>query len=203
MIVLLYDTETSGMPDWGVPSDADEQPHICQYSAVLFDDRTGDETSYWNHIVVQEWPVHPKAFAVHRITPERSHEEGIPERIVVGDFLNAVEAAQRVAAFNNTFDERIMRIAMLRAGISRPTVEQFWTAIKPRTWDVMRAATPHAKVPPTGKMMARGRYTFKNPSVAEAYQALIGQPMQDAHDARGDLLATKEIYMWLKERGHA
>lgn len=196
--VVLYDTETSGLPLWKEPSNDPRQPHICQFTAVLFDDQTHDELEYVNLIVRQEgWTVDPEAFATHKITPEQSMLEGEPEHHAVQYFEALIEEADIVAGFNVTFDNRIMRIAMLRAGRAKGYCDLIGQRVQAKMYDVMQKCRPLCKLPPTDKMMAAGRYTSKPPSLEEAYEIIIGGPMPDAHDARGDILATMELYKHL------
>lgn len=201
MIVMLYDTESSGLPAWSLPSDDPSQPHVCQFTAVLFDDSNGDELEYVDLIIRQEWPVDPEAFAVHKITPEYSLEHGVPEHHAVQYFEAMDAAAERITGFSIDFDMRLMRIAQLRSGRPKGLLDLSAERLKAKKFDVMRKCTALCKVPPTDKMMATGRKTFKQPSLVEAMLALFGEDMADAHDARGDVLATKRIYMHLKGLG--
>lgn len=203
MIVMLYDCETSGLPKWSEPSESPEQPHICQFTSVLFDDTSGEELEYVDLIIRQEWPVDPAAFAVHKITPEYSLEHGVPEQHAV-QYFEAMEAASdRITGFSLDFDLRILRIAQLRAGRPKGLLDLRSEVTKVKKFDCMRVCTPICKVPPSEKMMAAGRKTFKQPSLVEAVKALFDRDMSDAHDARGDVLETKNIYMELKRRGLA
>jgi DNA polymerase III subunit epsilon len=201
MIVMLYDTESSGLPKWSEPSESPSQPHVCQFTSVLFDDTTGDELEYVDLIIRQEWPVDPEAFAVHKITPAHSLEVGYPEHNAVQYFEAMADAAERVAGFSLDFDIRIMRIAMLRTGRAKGYCHLIAERLKAKKFDVMRACTALCKIPPTNKMMATGRKTWKQPTLKEAIWALFGETMQDAHDARADVLETKRIYMHLKGLG--
>ena len=203
MIVMLFDSETSGLPDFKGPSEAPQQPHLTQFTAVMFDDETGDELEYVDLIIRQEWPVDPEAFAVHGITPEHSLEVGVPEHHAVQYFEAMIDAADRVAGFSIDFDLRILRIAMLRTGRAKGYCDLIAERLKAKKFDVMRKCAALCKIPPTDKMMATGRKTFKQPSLVEAMQALFGEDMADAHDARGDVLATKKIYLHLKGLGLA
>ena len=203
MRVLIFDTETSGLPVWSSPSDDPMQPHIAQFTAVIFDDASGEEEEYVDLIVRQEWPVAPEAFGVHGITPERSIEEGVPEDHAVMFFEAMSAAADRIAGFSLSFDMRIMRIARLRAGRAKGLLDAEAAVQKAKQFDVMQKCTALCKIPPTEKMMATGRKTWKQPTLVEAVRALFGEEMADAHDARGDVLATKRIYMHLKGLGLA
>jgi DNA polymerase-3 subunit epsilon len=66
----------------------------------------------------------------------------------------------------------------------------------------MRASLPHCKIAPTDKMMAAGFRRHKNPTLAEAYEILLGKPpFAGAHNALADVRATVEIYRCLKAQG--
>lgn len=202
MRVLLYDTETQSLPLWNQPSEHPDQPHLCQVTAVLLDDTNDVEIEYLDRIVIQEWPVAPEAFAAHGITPERSHAEGFPESVVTREWLALAKMADRIVGYNLPFDIRLMRIAALRAGRSKDTENAFAARIKPLLCDLQPKCTPLCRLPPTEKMMAAGRKTWKTPSLVEAARILLGMELgADAHDSRGDVLATKLLYFYLKQKG--
>ena len=69
---FIYDTETTGLPDWNQPSEAPQQPHLVEIAALLFDGTTEIEAFHtlvrpdgWN------WDADNEAFKTHGITAER------------------------------------------------------------------------------------------------------------------------------------
>jgi DNA polymerase III subunit epsilon len=202
MKMMIFDTETTGIPLWHEPSDDPRQPYLVQYTAVLFDEATGDEQSFVSKIVRPDgWSIAPELTALHGISNAQALDEGEPLRVVVSDWLTMTAQADVVAAFGIGFDMRIMRIAMLRAGLSKEACNHHTDTI--RTHDVQRHVTALCRVPPTDKMMAAGRKTWKTPTLTEAVKALLGEDLEDAHDSRADVLATKRIHMAVTRGTHA
>jgi len=195
MKVLIFDTETTGLPLWSKPSDHPDQPHIVQFVGVRFDSETDEELEYFEMIAKPDgWVIPDGSFKIHGITTDRALEEGVPERHAVDAFLSMEHAANLVAGFNVPFDLRIMRIAMFRAGISKEACDEHALTMRPKVYDVMPKCTPLCHLPPTDRMMAAGRKTFKPPTLSEAVSIILGEKMDGAHDARADVEATRRLW---------
>lgn len=193
MKIMVFDTETTGLPLWKEPSEHPDQPHLVQYTAMLCEGSPENELDYCNLILRPDgWTIPEEVAKLHGITQEIALRDGVPEAEAVGAFLLMADKADLVCAFGIDFDMRLMRIAMLRNGIdkqnSNSIVQRF------RTHCVMRQATPLCKLPPTDKMMASGRLTFKTPNLTEAVKCLLGEDLEGAHDSRVDVLATTRLY---------
>jgi DNA polymerase III subunit epsilon len=197
--VMIFDTETTGMPLWDRPSEHPDQPHLVQYTAVLLDDETQMELAFDTVMVRPDgWTIPAAATAKHNITTEQAIDEGVPLRDAVSAYQAMHAQAELICGFNVNFDFRIMRIAMLRCGFTREDVKHFGEAI--RSLDLMRQATPVCRIPPTDRMMATGRKTWKSPTLAEAVKILLNEELDDAHDSRADVLATMRLYQLLNRR---
>jgi DNA polymerase-3 subunit epsilon len=195
MIVCAFDTETTGLPLWSEPSEDPRQPHLCQFTAVMFDDQSGEETEYVDMIIKPDgWTIPAELTAIHGISQERALEEGVAEIDAARRFYKMALSAERVTGYNVDFDIRILRIAMKRAGLGDETLDKFAAMLKAKKHDVMRLCTPVCKLPPTDKMMATGRKGFKSPSLTEAVKIILKEDLGDAHDARVDVLATIRLY---------
>ncbi|MBS0279193.1 MAG: 3'-5' exonuclease [Proteobacteria bacterium] len=187
-LVLLYDTETQGLPDWKSPSGGEQQPHIVELYAALADAESGHIVDELHAIVKPEgWTIPDDVAAVHGITTERATLEGQPEALVFTRFLQMHARAKERVGHNESFDARIMRIAHKRYR-SDEEADAFKAA---PAFCTMRAMTDHCKLP--GK---RGGYKF--PSLSEAYQHFFGRPLEGAHSARTDALAAGKLYFALK-----
>lgn len=196
MKVMVYDTETNGLPLWSQPSEHPGQPHLVQYTAVLFSDQTRQEMAFDTMLVRPEgWSIPPELTAIHKITMEQAMDEGVPLRQAVSAYQTMRGQSDLVSGYNVAFDERIMRIAMLRCGMSKFECDAIQSS--PRTHDVARQVTPLCRLPPTDKMMAAGRKTFKQPKLAEAMRVLLNEEMDDAHDSRADVFATMRLFLHL------
>jgi DNA polymerase III subunit epsilon len=192
---LVYDTETTGLPDFKARSADPSQPHLVQLALVTYDD-LGVEFVARSMIVRPDgWIIPPEATAIHGITQERAMDEGIPEHEVVAAFVVVQGSAAVRVAHNESFDRRIMRIAMTRAGYARDFIE----LIEAReSFCTCNAAKPIVNLPPTDKMLAVGFKGPKSPSLIECMSHFFNEPLDGAHDALVDARACARLYHHLR-----
>lgn len=195
MTILFYDTETTGLPDFRARSHDPKQPHLVEIALLVCDD-DGTELRHWCHLVRPDgWVITEENTKNHNITHEQAMAEGIPEDMAVALWLLARTQAEIRVAHNNAFDDRILRIAMTRAGVARNIVE--FLESQP-SFDTCRASTKLVNLPPTEKMLAAGMTTPKAPKLEEAYRFFFNAPMEGAHRALTDVRACAKIYFHLK-----
>lgn len=190
---LFYDSETTGLPLFSEPSEDPRQPHIVQLAAQLVDLDTGKQLAGFDVIVRPDgWTIPDDVAAVHGITTERALALGVSESMALGMLLELWnEAAPRTRiAHNETFDARIVRIALMR--FEDAPLADAWKAGPARCTAVM--STPLCKLPPTAKMLAAGRKHFKTPNLGEAYRHFTGHDLANAHTAGADVDACRVVY---------
>ena len=201
-LALIYDTETTGLPLWGEPSEDPRQPHIVQLAALMVDiDRNTVLQTLDLTVAPDGWTIPDEVVAVHGITTERAAAIGLPERAVVSAFarmwLRVVDAGGVRVAFGESFDARIVRIALKRH-VGEAEADA-WKAGEAQC--AMRMATPIVNLSPTAKMAAARRNTPKSPKLGEAYEFFMGRSLQGAHSALADARGCLEI--WNVMRGAA
>lgn len=177
-LVLSYDTETTGIPEWKVPSDAPIQPHLVQLAAVLFNPYNGDIVDSMDVIIKPDgWEIPEDTIAIHGITQEKAEKEGIPEKEAL-EMLLAMRGDHERVAFNKTFDQRIVRIACKRY-LSEEITDKW--AIK---------EDHHCSM-----QMARKVMGGKSPKLVDAYKHFKGEEMQNNHEAMADTKASMYVYL--------
>ena len=198
-LAVVFDTETTGLPDFKAPSDADHQPHIVQLAFVLVDCEDRKVFSEFNMIARPNgWDIPKEASDVHGITTEMAHDLGVPEKIMLEAYLDTVMTNKKLrVAHNVLFDDRLIRIAMKRFGYGHIS-EEYKEMEK---YCTMAASRNIVKCPPTYAMIAAGRTHFKNPRLEEAYKHFFGVEMENAHDAMSDVRATLQVFYELMEFG--
>jgi DNA polymerase-3 subunit epsilon len=185
---LFFDTETTGLPIFKLDIlDPQQTVRICQLAALLTDDQGNEIESLHTLIKPEGWTIEPGAAAVHGISLERCHEEGMPMEVALARFNSMKEKCAVRIGYNVSFDKQMMLREAHLLGIPHNSDGK-------ETVCVMRLATPICKIPPTGKMMKAGFKKFKNPKLTEAYHHFFGKEVEKAHDAMGDVRATKELY---------
>lgn len=195
MIRSAYDTETSSMPLWREPSDDPRQPHIVQAAWVHYD-AAGEELAHYSAIVRPDgWTSDPEALSVHGITHERAMDEGIPEADVVEAWLAAHQAVDLRIAHNPNFDDRILKIAMLRSGRDRAFTDQILGRPK---FDTCRAATNIMKLAPSAAMAAAKMKMAKSAKLTECAAHFFEIGPEGAHDALWDARMCGKLYWHLQ-----
>lgn len=195
-MIQAFDTETTGLPLWREPSIAPQQPHIVQLAFLLVNDAGEEVERYCQIIRPDGWSIPAETAAIHGITHEKAMDIGIPFAQAMEAYLAARKKAVLRVAHNVSFDDRIMRIAMLRHGLTREQVEAMEAEPK---FCTMIAAGRHLKLPPTEKMMAAGFTKPKPPRLSECMQHFFEEDLAGAHDALIDVSACLRLYFKLLE----
>lgn len=192
---VAFDTETTGLPIWGKPSDDPSQPHLVQLAMILLDDDHVERASFSMIIKPEGWESGPEALAAHGITTEMAMRLGVPEKLATDLYVSLVYGTgATVIAHNAPFDLRIMRIAMLRAGYSKE-----WQAEQGEvnSYCTLKNTTHVVNLPPTPKMVAAGFNKPKPPKLSECIQHFFGEELVGAHDALVDVRACVRVFRHL------
>lgn len=197
MKVLCYDTETSGLPDWGKPSEDPCQPRVVQLCAELFDDETLRVYSRLSVILRPDgWTIPDEVAAVHGITTDIALAHGLPMRAILPMFLSLWKQSDIRVAHNESFDMRMLRIEIKRdPGFSDDFADK-WKAAP--AYCTQAKSSPILNLPPTAKMIAAGRKHAKSPNLGEAFEFFTGRKLEGAHDAAVDVEACKTVYLAIK-----
>lgn len=199
---LFYDTETTGLPLFSEPSEHPDQPHMVQLAAVLADLETEKAIASMDVIIRPNgWTIPDDVAAIHGITTEHAMAVGIPEELALYLFMELWMGRNRIA-HNETFDARIIRIALKRYHDPREESlavppSDVWKAAPAEC--TARMATPILNLPPTEKMIAAGRKHAKTANLGEAYQYFSGKPLENAHSAMADVQACMFIYFAMRK----
>lgn len=205
--ILFYDSETSGLPLWNLPSEHPDQPRVVQLAAELCDEATGETLQQMNMIILPDgWTIPDDVAAVHGITTERALAEGVAADLVVSNFIEMWTEADLRAGHNESFDMRMVRIELMRhARYSGEVVlgeagdvpfADYWK--KAPAYCTQGNSVKILNLPPTEKMRKAKRFGPKSPNLGEAYQFFTGKPLEGAHDAMVDVRACKAVYYGIK-----
>ena len=197
-VILLFDTETSGLPLFKEPSDHPEQPRIIQLTALLCDWK-GSKLSSLDALIYHEGlRLSEDIRSLTGHTDAKLAAGGVPIYDAMNLFLAMMSRASLVVAHNIGFDNRMIRIELKRAG--RVAEADYWRDAG-KSFCTMAATRPILRLPPTEKMRQTARFadSYKSPNLAEAYRWATGKNLNGAHNAMYDVLAVKAILFALAE----
>jgi DNA polymerase-3 subunit epsilon len=196
-MLIVYDVETSGLPDWKKPSNDPCQPHITQIAAILADD-AGVEQERMNVFIKPDgWTLPEEIVKITGVTQEMLEKDGIPIADAVEKFLTIWRKSLLKVAHNESFDCRLLRIEMARLFGKIDLLEE-WKVFP--AFCTMVKSTHVLKLPPTEKMLKAGFDKPKSPKLEEAYEFFFGKKPDKSHDAMADVESTLAIYLKLNEK---
>lgn len=218
-ILLPFDTETTGFPDYKNPSYLAHQPHLVQLGAILIDDSKDDEIIKSLNVIVKPegWEIEQGAIDTHGIAMERAMDEGIPECDALEEFMGMWVTSDLRIGHNESFDARIIRIAQYHSWehvivpkeprdevvFTDPSHQQMVDDWKEgEAYCTMRKSTNIVDLPPTAKMKAsRFGNKKKAPTLQEAYEFFFKEQFDGAHDGFADAKACFMVYKAIKSHG--
>ena len=194
--ILFFDTETTGLPLFKEPSGSEGQPHMVELAGLRYT-QEGVLVGAVSQIIKPEgWVIPQETIDVHGITNEIAHEKGSSEVLSLAAFMALYEGCSLRVAHNLNFDNRIIRIALMRyAG------EEEANAFKALPGECTALLSkPVCKLPPTEAMKRSSfKNNYKTPTLAEAFKFLSGgKELGTQHRAFDDAQACARVYFMLK-----
>jgi len=185
---LFYDTETSGFYSDNKKPDDPKQAWACQLAAMLSDEEI-IYASFSLFIKPFDRAISKGAQEVHGISVEMCEFAGMDEASVCALFLNMARRADVLVCHNTAFDTKFLEAMIIRA------VPDYKVSIHDfKHFCTMKKSTDICKLP-----TQQGGYKW--PKLTELYWHLFSEGFEDAHDAMGDVKATRRCYYELKKRG--
>lgn len=190
-LICFFDTETTGLPNFKMPSEDPSQPHIVDICALLYTPDGELVDSFEAMIKPDGWVIPDEVAAIHGITTEMALAEGIPETEALLGFLAIWRQAGLRVAHNVSFDDRILRIGLMRF-FGEEIANDFKAG---PNYCTCQTSKNLVKCPPTEKMIRAGfGNQYKVPTVAEALLHFTGEELVGGHRARPDTEACARIY---------
>ena len=198
--VLIYDTETTGLPKFQSPSSDPSQPHLTDLCAILYS-MEGELIEVFEQLICPKgWEVEADAAELTGLTTEFLTINGGDEKEAVAAFGHLHKKADIRVAHNIGFDDRIMRIAIKRYLGDAPA-DRFKAA---PIYCTANSTKNIVQCPPTPKMLASKsfRNSFKTPNMQEALSFFCpGELIGQAHRARPDAEACAKVFFAMQARG--
>ncbi len=192
--LLVFDTETTGLPDFRSPSEAPHQPHITQLAAQLFDADNPTTILGSINMMIQPdgWTIPEELERLTGITTDLARKHGVPLVHALSSFVALWQSCDLRIAHNEGFDARMVRIELFRTHPGHEGLHELWKA--GAAFCTANNSTKILNLPPTAKMVAAGFNKPKMPNLGEAYRHFTGKELVGAHNASTDIMACKVVY---------
>ena len=183
MKVLLFDTETTGLPlkRQGYSKGPNNWPHIVSICWVILDSDTNEVLKEKYYVIYPErWTVPEQAAAIHGITTEKAIEEGYDLSVVMSEFLE--EDYDIMVAHNLEFDYNVIGNA-----VQWDLGKEFQKIEKPK-YCTMELSKFVCKIP------YKSGGGCKPPKLSELYEYVFKrEPVGALHNALYDTMLLVEI----------
>jgi DNA polymerase III epsilon subunit-like protein len=204
MHVLLFDTETNGLPKrFGAPIHAlDNWPNILSIAWQIWDMNATDSSQTF--VEKRNYFLNPPPTLVWNAEAEKIHglrrdfleTEGHDIRVVLDEFMRAASACQLIVAHNLQFDKSVLLAEMLRQ--NPKMVMNWWPRFEYCTCNNTKAL---CKLPPSVKLRPNPSDPYKMPKLVELWKFLYGGDATFSfHSAEGDTECLVQIFRELLHR---
>jgi DNA polymerase III subunit epsilon len=196
MRVLVFDTETTGLPPKNIPTNqTDKWPHVVQLSWAIYNEETKQVEEEKDFIISlgTHITISPESTAIHGITSELSRARGVPIEVALFDFKHAANRCGKMVAHNLEFDKNMLLVEFYRA-------RMFHVVLPYTEYCTMKHGTDICKLV---KVWKDGTISFKFPKLIELYHVLYGDDVpspEGLHNAKVDVDVCLKCYVKMKER---
>lgn len=195
MKVLVFDTETTGLPTERNPSifDFEKWPYIVQLSYIVYDTNKNIIIENFDNIIKlqDDIDIPEETSKIHGITKEISNTRGMPISIALIKFNKDLQSADVIVGHNLSFDKRLIMVECMRNKIQQNF--NFKRDKKPE-YCTMKNSVDICKIE---KLTSDGEKYFKYPRLSELYNHLFGEVPKGIHNSIIDVIICLRCYVKL------
>ena len=179
MKVLVFDTETTGLPKEKNPSiyESSKWPHIIQLSYIVYDSDSNDLVELVDDYINIAFDVNidPESEKIHKISREML-KDGVPISVALAKFNLHANKCDLLVAHNVSFDKRMLMVEGIRSKIRMNISDTYCT---------MKNSIELCKIEAVSRT---GEKYFKYPKLAELHYELFKKIPKNTHNALIDIL---------------
>ena len=210
MRVLVFDTETTGLPTSRIisPDTLDLWPHIVQFSYVIYDTELDDIVTKMDSIVKvnPDIVISEGSIALHGITNEISQKKGIKLSKILHIFCNYLKTVDVLVGHNIIFDIQMVKVELLRFIYSQDIPYEkihkyknilFRLSNFANIYCTMQNSIDLCNIKRMDKYGNETKYN-KFPKLLELHQTLFNSVPNNLHNSFNDILVTLRCFMKMK-----
>ena len=198
MMILVFDTETTGLPikdEYGKnPSIYKHKswPYVLQLSFAMYDSEKNLLLSAHDYIIKlkKNVEISQESINVHNITRKISEKNGTNIKPILKLFNECLLEADVIVAHNIRFDMQMIMVEGIRNGIQMKFAESDTKKMREK-YCTMKNGIDLCKIVKVNKF--GGEY-FKFPKLIELHNTLFGNEPRNLHNAFYDILICLRCY---------
>lgn len=208
MRVLVFDTETTGLPQTKIlnPDTLHQWPTIVQFSYIIYDLSLNDIVESKDYVikVPENILISEESSKIHGITNEISSKKGILVDEVLNEFFYYLKDVDWIIGHNVSFDINMIKVELLRIIYNKKLITQ---QLKMYKYDLhfitnyknicctLQDSIQFCNIQAIDKF---GRPYLKYPKLVELHQKLFDSSPSNLHNSFNDILVTLRCFMKLK-----
>lgn len=208
MRVLVFDTETTGLPQTKLlnPDTLHLWPSIVQFSYIIYDTTFNTIIDTRDNIVKidESILISQESTNIHNITNEMCSKTGIEIEDLLVEFFYNVRAVDQIIGHNISFDLNMVKVELLRiiygSKLSKEQIKSFkydlhFITNYPNICCTLKDSIQLCNIQALTKF---GKPYLKYPKLIELHQKLFDNSPTNLHNSFNDILVTLRCYMKLK-----
>jgi len=200
MKLLVYDTETTGLPPKGERFvnnvNLQNWPYIVQFSYVIYDTDTNKMLKTHDSII--KLPpgviITEESYSFHHISNKMSQTRGKHINTVIREFLTDCTEVDILVGHNIRFDYNMVKAEMMRNSSDYNTEDTKMLASR-RTYCTTRETFGYCNI---SAINWNGEKYIKYPTLTELYEKLFAVTPHNLHNSLNDVLVTLRCVMKFK-----
>lgn len=207
MRVLVFDTETTGLPETKIinPDTLKLWPHILEFSYIIYDTDENDIVESFDTIVKinEDIIISKESITLHGITNKISVKDGRDIDVVLNNFFHQLQNVDLLVGHNVSFDINMVTVELLRL-IYDDNIEEekmdhkqnlhFLTNFK-FIYCTLKESIVLCNIKSVNKF---GKEYVKFPRLIELHEKLFETTPNKLHNSFNDILVTLRCFMKLK-----